>query len=266
MARRRLIEHRHQAGLSQEQLAEEVGVSVRMIRSYEDGTSEPRQANRLKLASVLDLTGAELTFALTDDEHHAVNGHAVPPWLNHLGSLEQAAGGIATFEPVVVPGLLQTEEYAFAVERFGPDPVSDDDLAFKVSNRLDRQTVLDKDGFHLCAVIDESVLHRIAQDSEVMAGQLDRLAEVADHPAVELHVLPLHAGVFSAAFGAFTLFTSPGSVNPFMACTEDRSGPHYLDRPPELAAHVNLFAYLVERALSPRASVDAIHAAIKEYR
>lgn len=266
MARSRLVARRKELGLTQEDLAEAIGASSRTIRNYEDGSKTPRGEKRLGLGAALNLTGPELTLALSDEEDRAPNGHPVPGWLGHLASLEQAAGGIATFEPVVVPGLLQTTGYACAIEAVAPDPISDDDVAHKVSNRIARQVVLDHDGFHLHAILDESVLHRVAGGRDVMAAQLEHLAKMSDHPAVELQILPLTAGVFSAAFGAFTLFTSPDSVAPFMVCTEDRAGPHYLDRTHELEAHINLFAHLSGAALSPSASLDVVHAASKEYR
>jgi transcriptional regulator with XRE-family HTH domain len=266
MARRRLIDRRRELGLSQEELADAIDVSSRTIRNYEDGTKSPRGERRLRLAQVLRFSGAELTIALSDEEDRPINGHTVPSWLGHLASLEQAAGGVATFEPVVVPGLLQTAAYACAVEAKGPGPVSDDAVAQKVQNRIARQTVLDHDGFHLHAIVDGSVLHRVAGGRDVMADQLDHLTKMSEHPAVELRVLPLDSGVFTAAFGAFTIFTASDSVVPFMVCTEDRAGPHYLDRAHELEAHIDLFAYLAEVGLSPSASVDLIRGVTKEYR
>ena len=267
MARHRLVARRNELGLTQEELAEAVGVGSRSIRNYEDGSKTPRGERRLGLERALRWTGPELTLALTDDEDRPANGYPVPSWLGGLASLELSAGGIATFEPVVVPGLLQTAAYACAVESNGPGSVSDDAVASKVQNRLDRQAVLGNDGFHLHAVIDESVLHRVAGSRDVMATQLDHLAEMTGHPAVELRVLPLDAGVFSAAFGAFSIFTAPDSVMPFMVCTEDRAGPHYLDRAHELEVHIDLFAHIAAGALSPESSGKLIRfTANKEYR
>jgi hypothetical protein len=252
-------------GLTQDDVAHAAGLTANSIRRYELGLSAPRGGDRRAYADALRWTTAQLALAFTDDPE-PVNGHSVPGWLGHLASLEQAAQQIATFEPVVVHGLLQTAGYACAVEAIGPGTTSDDDIARKVENRMARQAVLDRDRFHLTVILDESVLYRIAGGPVVMADQLEHLAVVADHPAVDLRVLPLDAGVFSAAFGSFTLFTSPDAINPFMVCTEDRAGPHYLDRPHELEVHINLFAHLGEFALSPSASVDKVYGAIKEYR
>jgi Domain of unknown function (DUF5753) len=116
----------------------------------------------------------------------------------------------------------------------------------------------------LSVVLDESVLHRVAGSRQIMADQLDRLIDAGDLPNIDIRVLRLDSGRFSAAFGAFTLFSSPDGDGPFMACTEDRAGPHYL-RPHELEAHTTLFDHLAEVALSPGESVDLIRTTAKEH-
>lgn len=165
-------------------------------------------------------------------------------------------------------GLLQTAGYAYAVESIGPDTPTSEAIARKVEMRMARQAVLDRqpDPLGLHVVLDESVLHRVASGPEVMARQLDHLAELAERDNVTVQVLPLTAGVFSAAFGAFSLFTTPGHTEPYMAAVEDRAGPHYLDRQPEITAHISLFNFLREAALSPDDSAERIAAAAKEYR
>lgn len=263
--RQRLVDRREELGLSQGDVAHRARLTANSIRRYELGLSKPRGGDHRAYADALGWTPVQLSVAFSDDPP-PINGHTVPGWLGLLASLEQAAGGIATFEPLVVPGLLQTVDYACAIEAVGPEPISDDEVTRKVENRMARQVVLDRPGFHLAAIIDESVLRRVAGGRDVMAAQLDHLARIAEHPAVELRVLPLDAGVFSAAFGAFTLFNSPESINPFMVCTECRTKPHYMDQVTDLDAHVALFAHLSESSLSLDASVELIQVASKEYR
>lgn len=265
MPRRRLIDRREELGLTQQQVADRLHVDVRSVVRYESGDSTPRVGQRPHYAKVLRWEPAQLALALTD-QLPPVNGHAVPGWLGHLASLEQAAAQLCAYEPVVVHGLLQTSAYACAIESVGPDPISDDEVVHKVENRLARQAVLDRepDPLNLSVVLDESVLLRVAGGADVMIGQLNHLALVAERPNVDLRVLPLDAGVFSAAFGSFALFTTTGATAPYMAVTEDRAGPHYLDRPNELAAHAALFAYLSDAALSAPDSIDVIRRAAKE--
>src|SRR5688572_13647100 len=107
--RQRLKARRERQGLTQEQLAQEVGVATSTYAEWEQGSSTPRPGYRPRLAVQLDLTLAELAH-LIDDEIE-LNGHEVPGWLGHLASLEQAAARICAFETVGVHGLLQIRDY-----------------------------------------------------------------------------------------------------------------------------------------------------------
>jgi hypothetical protein len=161
-------------------------------------------------------------------------------------------------------GLLQTADYATAVESIGP--YSEQVVAEKVEMRLARQAVLTRepDPVVLWVILDESVLHRSAGTDAVMAAQLEHLTEQADLPNITIQVMPFSAAVFPAAFGAFSLFTDPGADEPYTAVTEDAAGPHYIDRPHDLAPHVDLFHHLSAAALSQGESVDLIRRTMKE--
>lgn len=261
-ARVALRHRREELDLSQEHVALAVGVSTTAYRSWEAGTATPRVGRRRRLGEVLKWPTARVSEAL--DNTAPLNGHAVPQWLGHLASLEQAAAQLWAFEATTVHGLLQTADYAFAVERSDAVPKGEDGIARRVHTRMARQAVLTREPepLHLSVVLDESVLRRVAGGPQVMAAQLDHLAEVAEYPNIELQVLPLGAGVF--AFGSFTLLASPDTAAPFMAITEDRAGPHYLDRPGDVDAHIALYDHLTGVALSPAATADLIRTAAKE--
>ena len=263
-ARARLRARREEQGFSQERLAEAVGASVASVRDWEQGRRLPHPDTRPQIAQALEVTLPELALLL--DQAVAPNGHAVPNWLGHLASLEQAAARIWAFEPVVVHGLLQTPEYATAVEGVGPSPVNPDHVAQKVGTRVARQAVLTRqpNPLRLSVVLDESVLYRVAGGGEVMAAQLAHLASVASLPDVTVQVLPLAAGVFCAAFGSFSAYASTDGPAPYMVVTEDRAGPHYLDRPPDVEAHVALWRYLSAVALPPSESLDLIRTTAEE--
>jgi transcriptional regulator with XRE-family HTH domain len=259
VARHRLKARRERQGLTQEQLAQEVGVATSTYAEWEQGTSTPRPGYRPRLAQQLDVTLAELAH-LIDDEIE-LNAHAVPGWLGHLASLEQAAARIRAFETVGVHGLLQIRDYATAVERAEQAAEA---AAAAVDTRMTRQGVLDRrpHPLKLDVILDESVLYRVAGDRSVMADQLDHLVDMAARPNVDLRVLTFDSRLF--AFGSFTLISSPGTTAPYMAITEDRGGPHYMDRPTELGAHAALYTRLSEVALDPAETIDHITATAKE--
>jgi transcriptional regulator with XRE-family HTH domain len=269
MARRqRLVDRRDELGLSQADVAHTAGLTANSIRRYELGLSAPRTGDRRAYAKALGWTPQQLSVALAG-EAAPVNGHAVPGWLGHLGSLEQAAGSICAYEAVGVHGLLQTADYAAAVERVGPEPANDAEIARRVKSRLARQAVLTREPepLRLSVILDESVLHRRAGGPAIMATQFDHLIEMAERPNVDLRVLPLSAGMF--AFGSLTLITQLGATAPWVAITEDLSGPHYFeaDRQPDpYGRHVRLFDYLIDLSLDHAATLNAIVAAAKETR
>ena len=100
----------------------------------------------------------------------------------------------------MVPGLLQTEEYARAILSARPDG-NLDDLDEQVAARLARQAILDRTGApQLWCILDEGVLHRAIGGSKVMRSQLYRLAEVAGHPKTRYSAM----GVFGSAIGLIT--------------------------------------------------------------
>jgi len=104
------------------------------------------------------------------------------------------------YEPLVVPGLLQTEEYARAILSARPDGYLDD-LEEQVAARLARQAILDRTGApQLWCILDEGVLHRAIGGSKVMRSHLYRLAEVAEHPKTTIQVIRsggAHAGLLA---------------------------------------------------------------------
>ncbi len=125
-----------------------------------------------------------------------------------LAELESRAASVHVHEPLLIPGLLQTAEYARAVcETAGDDAEAIDAY---VEFRLARQQVLQGDrSVNLHAVIHEGALHTRAGDTRTMRRQLQRLIEVAREPNVIVQIFPFEAGTFSAFSRAFTIFGGP---------------------------------------------------------
>lgn len=262
-ARIQLAARRKAYGFSQESLAQELQVTTSAVSRWEQGTSTPKAVYRQPLARALSMSPVELERLLDVDGRRitGLDGGHVPHWLGHYASLEQSASELRTFEPLVIPALIQTEGYAREVERAYHLPVTEEEVLRRAEVRLARQGVLQRepDPIHLYGVIDESVLLRVLGDSETMSAQLDHLIEVGCLPNVEIRIVPLEAASYGAAFGAFQLLTSPGSSMPYIACSEDLVGKHYHDATDAVAAHGELFEHLFSKALDPAASVERIN-------
>ena len=263
-ARRRALGH------SQESLAELLEVRPQSVARWEQGTSTPLARYRRPLAELLELSLPQLEHLIANgDGSPALQDPVVVGWMDHYTSLEQGAAKLETFEPIVIPGLLQTEAYATAVMRASHVPLSDYTIQDRVRMRLARQRVLERapHPLTLVCVVDESVLHRVTGGPETMARQLDPLVQMSRRPSITIQIVPVQCGALHcAAFGSFRLFTAPGADAPFMTCTEDLTGFNYLDRRPEIDSHAGLFAHLSTVALSPAESTQLIQTTAEQYR
>ncbi len=261
-ARVQLAARRKVFGYSQEALAQELQVTTSAVSRWEQGTSTPKAIYRQPLARALQLSPVELERLLDVDGRTipGVNGQHLPHWLGHYASLEQSASELRTFEPLVVPALLQTADYATAVERCNHQPVSADGIASRVEARLARQAVLERIPvpLMLMTVVDEAVLHRNYGSAQMMTDQLNHLLALAERPNVDIRIMPLSAGGYGAAFGAFQLLTSSGSARPFLACSEDLTGKHYHDGDDAVSAHHQLFDDLLHRSYDSERSIETI--------
>lgn len=185
----------------------------------------------------------------------------LPPAYRDFISLESQASGMRTLETSVVPGLLQTPEYARAVTRAAVGGLEDDKLDALVEVRLARQDVLRSDPpLELTAVLDEAVLRREVGGPEVMARQLARLREAAALPQVRLQVLPFGAGAHAGVTGPFVIFSFPNTTDLDVVVLDHLTSSLYLERKEDLQAYTEVFNTLRFHALSPEDSLDYIAA------
>ena len=251
--RNRLIARRLELDppLSQEQLAHIVGIHPKTLSRIERGLSMPHVRTRRQLAEALQWSTVELALALSEsDNGDALGRHQMPAHLTHFASLEQGATEMRSWAPLMVPGLLQVERYALAVERTSINIPSEADVARRVALRLSRQAVLtrDPDPLTLYAILDASVLARTTGGPTVMAAQLDHLVEMTKRPNVSIRLAPLDERAFIAPVGAFHLL-SGAARTPSLACPTDLMGVQYIENPPSLVeAYVATFTALWERS------------------
>jgi transcriptional regulator with XRE-family HTH domain len=197
----------------------------------------------------------------TGDRHHWWHAYrgVLPPTYRDFISLESQASGMRTLETTVVPGLLQTPEYARAVTRAAVEGMDEERLDALVEVRLARQDVLRTDPpLRLDAVLDEAVLRRAVGGPGVMARQLYRLQEAARLPQVRLQVLPFGAGAHIGLTGAFVIFSFPSTSDLDVVVLDQLTSSLYLERKEDLQAYSEAFDSLRIHALSPEDSLDYI--------
>jgi hypothetical protein len=190
---------------------------------------------------------------------------------NFVG-LEAGASSMRTWEPVVVPGLLQTEAYVRALLRTGRESDSPHDIDRRVSLRLTRQGRLtERRPLDFTAVIDESVVRRVIGGEEVMAEQLRHLVEMAQLPNVTLQILPFGAGEHGFLSGPVALLefrdvdaqmnrgtSRPETTNLGVVYLEGLAGDSYEEQPAEVARYRREFERLSAKALDHRMTIKMI--------
>ncbi|MER6540665.1 helix-turn-helix domain-containing protein [Streptomyces sp. 900105755] len=259
------------AGLTSGEAARLVGWHQSKVSRIETGASGVKPAD---VRLLLDAYGVaegqlrELLLVLAGSEDTAGRHHwwhayrgVLPPAYRDFISLESQAGTMRTLETLVVPGLLQTPEYARAVTRAAMDGRADDSLDTLVEVRLARQDVLHNDPpLELSAVLDEAVLRREVGGPGVMARQLERLMEAARLPQVRLQVLPFAAGAHIGITGPFVIFSFPSTSDLDVVVIDQLTSSLYLERKEDLQAYTEAFDTLRIHALSPEDSLDYIAA------
>ncbi|WP_424214946.1 helix-turn-helix domain-containing protein [Streptomyces sp. BI20] len=189
---------------------------------------------------------------------HAYRG-LLPSEYRDFITLEAAARTARTVELSVVPGLLQTPEYAREVTRAALGPSDGSTVEALVDVRLTRQDVLRTNPpLELSAVIDEAVLRRQIGGPEVMERQLRHLVDMGRLPHVSLQVLPFSMGGHLGLTGPFVIFSFPDIADLDVVVLDHLTGSLHLERKEDLDAYGAAFRTIQERALSPQESSDLI--------
>ncbi|MET8571191.1 helix-turn-helix transcriptional regulator [Streptomyces sp. NPDC004783] len=259
------------AGITSGEAARLVGWHQSKVSRIETGTSGAKPADVRLLLDAYGVDDPQLRELLavlagsdgTGGRHHwwqAYRG-VLPPTYRDFISLESQASAMRTLETTVVPGLLQTPEYALAVTRAAVDGLPEERLDTLVEVRLARQDVLRADPpLALHAVLDEAVLRREVGGPGVMARQLERLVEAARLPHVRLQVMPFAAGAHIGVTGPFVIFSFPNTSDLDVVVLDHLTSSLHLERKEDLEAYTEAFNALVHHALSPEESSDYIAA------
>ncbi len=185
------------------------------------------------------------------------------PYEVYIG-LETGAVSIRNFEPLLIPGLLQTADYARAMIRGGARELDSDEIERRVEVRLSRQQVLLKeDRPRLWAVIDEAVTRRVVGGPAIMAAQLQQLAEAAEQGKTTLQVVPFSAGAHAGTSGPFVILGLPGPDEPDLVYVETLAGDIYLEERADVDRYTLAFDRLLAAALHPDDSIALVEAAAR---
>ena len=266
---RELRRIRKDAGMTQDQVAAEMEWSLSKLIRVEGGGVSISISDLRSLLALYQITDEGQVAELVDLARAArqrawftaYRDITSPQYVTFVG-YEAAASIVRQFEPTLVPGQLQTEEYARAVTlEYAADRV--DKL---VEVRIRRQELLEEPRRQFFFILDEAVIRRqvgAPTNPGVMRRQLRSLVESARQPNITIEIVPFSAGVHPGMKGPFTLLEFPGDDEDVLYLENARGGgsnPSALltGEDPQILTHREAFERLREQSLGPKESAELI--------
>ncbi|MGI8306489.1 helix-turn-helix domain-containing protein [Saccharopolyspora hattusasensis] len=264
MLGRSLEQWRENAGMSREAVAAELGCTPGRVRHLESGRNVPTRPDLIVMCSLYGVPEDERAALLETRSEAQKSGwwqtYRLPKWLASYVTLETDATRVRNWEGELIPGLLQTEQYARRVATLGDLNATPAEVSKRVEARMRRQERLTADGqpLELVALMSEAAVQRCAADPAVAHDQLSHLIKIGQSPNVSIRVIPINVGIHQAMGGGFALLDFPPDTWPETGHQEYNVGGHLVDDPDALAALGRLFDALQERALTQADSARLI--------
>ena len=263
-----LRRHREQAGVTIDMVAERLGCSTSKVSRIETGhtTASPGDVQ-----SILDIYGVAPAVAaeLVQIAREARQKGWWHPYSTVLAGayvgLETAARSIRAYEQQLIPGLLQTEEYAIALIRGARLDDTDREIGQRVRVRMTRQALLIQDDpIDLRVVLDEAVLSRPVGGDAVMRDQIKQLITIARRPNVTIQILPFAAGGHAGMDGSFAILEFEEEGDADVVFIDNATGGLFLEKADELRKYISIFDTVRATALPPEASFEMIETLVEE--
>ena len=188
----------------------------------------------------------------------------VPNWFETYLGLEQASAVIRTYQPQLIPDLLQTPQVARTTIQLTQPRQSDDDTERRLALRMTRQEILTQPGApQLWAVMEEATLWRVHGHS-AMREQIQHLIEMAELPNVTLQVVPIHSRAHPALGGQFTILRFSNPDLPDIVYLEQLTSSLYLDKNEDVQHYLIIMDRLSVQANSPTETIKLLNNTLKK--
>jgi transcriptional regulator with XRE-family HTH domain len=260
---------RTEQGLTVEQVAEHLLCSPSKVSRMETGhrTATPRDVRDLcALYGVSDPAERDRMMQLARESRLQGWWQSYDLQYSTYVGLEAEAISIHCFQSAVIPGLLQTPDYARAGHDVAIPRFPDAQIDHAIEAKLTRQRILTKENPpDFAAVVDESALRRVTGSSLIMAEQLDKLLQSTELPNVTLQVLPFDAGTHPALESNFNIVELPGPTAD-VVFVEGLSGSTYLERDVDLDLYRKVMARLQSLALSSADTIELVKEVLRSYK
>ena len=264
MRRRRLAaelrKQRDQSGLSLNDAARSLGWQASRLSRIENRQSGIAAPDLRKLLNAYEVEDEDYRSYLADLARRVNERGWWQKYAGLIGSgyadligLEEEARAIRGYEQELVPGLLQTPDYARAAIRASRPTETTEEIGRRVEIRIERQEILvrsDPVPPRVNVVLSESVVRRPVGGNEVMRAQIEHLMRPRDRANVTVQVLPFNAGVHPSMVGPFTVMTFPDPDDLGVVNIEYATGSVFLEDPGELRVYEEVWSALQASALS----------------
>lgn len=248
---RQIRGNRERAGLSQRELAKLVLISPTMLSAMERGARGIKREHLERLDKALG-TGGTLI-----DSWDTSSDLGLPEWYHDGAERERAAFEIREYNPLVIPGLLQTEEYTRTLLQVGLPTRTPAEIEDLTRGRMERQTILTSERPpRLLVTLDESVLRRPFGGREIMKRQVAHLLAASEEPNTSIQVVPYETEHHPGLSEPFTLYTIHNKST--IVYVETRRAGSTTDDLEAVDDYTRLFGDLLGVALPPVASRQLI--------
>ncbi|GGT21754.1 transcriptional regulator [Streptomyces kurssanovii] len=258
-------------GMTAEEVAERLLVSQSKISRLENGRRSISQRDVRDLCGVYEVEDHRIVDSLMQmakDSRQQGWWHAFGdiPYSVYIG-LETDAASLRVYEPQVVPGLLQTRQYAEALISGALPESGTTDIEKRVSVRLRRQERI-RDAEHplrMWAVIDEAALRRQVGGRQLMREQLEHLVELSQQPHVTVQVLPFEMGAHPGVNGQYAILEFPDTSDSSVVYIEGVTSDLYLEKANDVQKYSVMYEHLRAQALNVEQTRQFIASIAKDY-
>jgi transcriptional regulator with XRE-family HTH domain len=249
-----LRRYRLRAGLTQAELGAKVHVVGDVISKIETGERPPARDLVPRLDAVPELATGGMLVEFYEILGDGLRESVYPDWFADWAGKEAVAKRLRSFQPLLVPGLIQTEAYAHALfaAQIG---ATDDEITGQVAARLRRQEILSREApSQFWVLLDEGVLRRAIGGPQVMHEQVSQLIEAARQPHIVIEVIPASAGAHEGLWrGAFIIADFAGG--PSLGYQEGAIRGQPIDDPEDVESLIIAWDTLRGEALPRKASL-----------
>ncbi|KRD17459.1 MULTISPECIES: helix-turn-helix domain-containing protein [unclassified Streptomyces] len=258
-------------GMTAEEVAERLLVSQSKISRLENGRRSISQRDVRDLCGVYEVEDQRMVDSLMEmakDSRQQGWWHAFGdvPYSVYIG-LETDAASLRVYDPQVVPGLLQTRQYAEALISGALPETAQTEIDKRVQVRMRRQERVSsgENPLRLWSVMDESALRRVVGGRELMRAQLEHLVEQSQLPHVTVQVIPFEMGAHPGLNGQYAILEFPDTADSSVVYIEGVTSDLYLEKPNDVQKYSVMYEHLRAQALNVEQSRQFIADIAKGY-